>query len=201
MSKKTFADLKEKERLAKQTVIIDAAERIFAAKAFNKVNIREIATEAGISHATIYRYFPDQQTLFLEAFMRGVQKILALLDRVEPTDDVAGALKEAANLFVSFLTENDHYFRMMTHFMLDGDLAPALVERLNAAQRSVIDKIEVIFRLGFPGQNTRVVSHAFFASLNGILISFRNYPGRDIEAVHAHMHVLAGRVAQRFAPR
>ena len=69
MKKNTFADLKANEKKARQDVIIDAAERVFAVKPFSKVSIRDIAREAGISHASIYRYFPDQQSLFVEAFL------------------------------------------------------------------------------------------------------------------------------------
>ncbi|MBI9082803.1 MAG: TetR/AcrR family transcriptional regulator [Desulfobacterales bacterium] len=198
MKKNTFADLKEKERKAKREVIIDAAERVFGVKPFNKVNIRDIAAEAGISHATIYRYFPDQQTLFVEAFLRGVDEILARVDAVVKTQDGFHVLEAVAESFIGFLSGNDHYFRMMTHFMLDGNLAPALLERLNAAERSLLDKIEAIFVADGATENTRALAHAFFAALNGILISFRDYPGRDREAVLSHMQSLGRLIAKRF---
>ncbi|HQI24391.1 MAG TPA: helix-turn-helix domain-containing protein, partial [Smithella sp.] len=67
--KNTFAELKNNEKRARQGVIVEAAQRVFAVKPFNKVSIRDIAREAGISHASIYRYFPDQQSLFVEAFL------------------------------------------------------------------------------------------------------------------------------------
>lgn len=199
MSKKTFADLKEREWAARRKIIVEAAERVFGVKPFNKVVIRDIAAEAGISHATIYRYFPDQQSLFVEAFLRGGEEILARIDAVTEEKTGPDALEAVAESFIGFLNENDHYFRMMTHFMLDGDLAPALVERLNQAQRSLLDRIEAIFRAGGATESPRALAHAFFASLNGVLISFRNYPGRDTEAVRTHMQALGKRIAQRFS--
>lgn len=60
---KTFAHVNNEAKLARQALIVEAAERVFAVKPFNKVSIRDIAREAGISHASIYRYFPDQQSL------------------------------------------------------------------------------------------------------------------------------------------
>ena len=68
--RETFASLKVREKKNKQKIIIDAAERVFGTRPFNKVNIRDIAREAGISHATIYSYFADQQALFVEASLR-----------------------------------------------------------------------------------------------------------------------------------
>ena len=143
--KQTFADLKERDLAAKRSLIIDAAERVFAVKPFHKVNIRDVAAEAGISHATIYRYFPDQQTLFLEAFMRGCEQVLDRIDAALAPREAEDPLEAAAAAFIAFLTENDHYFRMMTHFMLDGDLAPPLLEKLNNAQRALLDRIEGVF--------------------------------------------------------
>jgi AcrR family transcriptional regulator len=199
MTKKTFADLKEKERGAKQAVIIDAAERIFGQKPFNKVSIRDIAAEAGISHATIYRYFPDQQTVFVEAFLRGVEEIHTLIDAVIKERGTTDPVASVAEAFVNFLSENDHYFRMMTHFMLDGNLSPVLLERLNAAERSILDKIETVFEGAGVAHDSRALAHAFFAALNGILISFRDYPGRDRDTVLAHMQSLARLIARLFS--
>ncbi|PKN76248.1 MAG: TetR/AcrR family transcriptional regulator, partial [Deltaproteobacteria bacterium HGW-Deltaproteobacteria-1] len=76
MKKQTvLSKLKEQEKLARRTIIIDAAEKEFAEKPFQKVTMRDIAKRAGISPALIYRHFPDQQSLFAEAYMRGIGKV------------------------------------------------------------------------------------------------------------------------------
>ena len=43
--------------------IIAAARRLFAHRGFDATTTREIATEAGISDALIYRYFPDKHAI------------------------------------------------------------------------------------------------------------------------------------------
>ena len=48
------------------------------------------------------------------------------------------------------------------------------------------------------GPEARVQSHAFFSAMNGILISFRNYPGRSRKDVTQHMLRLGSIVAGRF---
>ena len=45
---KTFAHVKSEAKLARQALIIEAAERVFAVKPFNKVSIRDIAREADL---------------------------------------------------------------------------------------------------------------------------------------------------------
>ncbi|MFO7839648.1 MAG: TetR/AcrR family transcriptional regulator [Desulfosalsimonadaceae bacterium] len=197
---KTFAGIRQREWEQRREAIVDAAERVFSVKAFNETNIRDIAAEAGISHATIYRYFPDRQALFLEAFLRGVERILPSIDAVIAQKQGRQALEAIAETLIRFLSENDHYFRMMTHFMLDGDLEPGLLEKLNSAERMLLDKIEAVFAAGGEKQNSRALAHAFFAAQNGLLISFRNYPGRDKAEVLRHMQELGRLTARRFYP-
>ena len=68
MAESRFAELKEKEKLARKQIVIESALALFAKKPFYEVGMREVADEAGISPATIYRYFPSQEELFNEVY-------------------------------------------------------------------------------------------------------------------------------------
>lgn len=196
-SPRTFSDLKDREREDRQNIIIDAAERVFASKPFGAVSMREIAREAGISHATIYRYFPDQQALFVDAYLRGIQQLLPLIEEAAQKNREA-PLDAAAEVFIGFLSEKNHYFKMMTNSMLDGALNPDLLEKLNNAGRLILDQLEQLFKDRGTGRQTRIIAHAFFASLNGILITFRDFPGRNRDEVLNHMKMLGGVLARVF---
>jgi AcrR family transcriptional regulator len=193
----TFVELKNNEKKARQDVIIEAAKRVFAVKPFNKVSIRDIAGEAGISHASIYRYFPDQQSLFVEAFLHGAREITVILDEIIRKSKTK-TIEKVAEAYLTYLIDNDQYFRMMTHFMLDGSLSAEMIDKLNASERLIFDQFDILFRkLNMP-EPVRPLSHAFFAALNGVLITFRNYPGRRIEAVRQHMHHIAQVIVSKF---
>ncbi len=193
----SFASLKTKGRKDRQEHIINAAERVFASKPFDQVSIRDIAREAGISHASIYRYFPDQQTLFVEAFIRGGEKIIRFIGEMIEDDDSV-TIEKVTDKFINFLVEDDQYFRMMTHFMLDGSLGADLIERLNATERLLLDQLDRLFvKLDVRGDK-RMLSHAFFAAMNGVLITFRNYPGRSREDVALHMKKVGRIIARKF---
>lgn len=192
---KSFTLLKEREREARRDIIIASAERVFSGKSFSQVSIRDIAREAGISHALIYRYFPDQQALFVEAFLRGAEKIVGFLHKLID-EDPEGNIGKVTEKFLLHMIENDRYFRMMTHFMLDGTLNEEQLERLNAMERRMLSELDRLFVKR--GAEARVQSHAFFSAMNGILISFRNYPGRSRKDVTQHMLRLGSIVAGRF---
>ena len=193
----TFGSLKERQVDIKREIILNAAEKVFARLPFKKVSMREIAREAGISHATIYRYFPDQQTLFVEAFLKGVREIEKETHRIVEAGKEE-TLEEVAETFVMFLFEHDHYFKMMSNFMLEGGIEGDGMGRLNQVARSLLDNFESVFKkMGFRG-NTRLLSHSFFAALNGILITFHDYPGRRREELKGHMRRLARLTARVF---
>lgn len=146
-------------------------------------------------NGSLRKYFPDQQSLFAEAFAIGTQEIISRVDARIAGGQI-GSLRDLARLYVDFLLENDHYFRMMTHFMLDGRLEGQPLERLNQAARAILELFERL--LSGTGADAHLSAHAFFAALNGILISFRQYPGRSPEAVRRHMQTLADLLARRF---
>lgn len=192
---KSFASLKEGERQVRRDKIIEAAERVFSDKPFDQVSIRDVAREAGISHALIYRYFPDRQALFVEAFLLGAEKIVGFLGRLVD-ENAGGNIDKVTEKFLKYMIENDRYFRMMTHFMLDGSLSDEALERLNFMERRLFEQLDRLF----PGREgeVRLLSHAFFSAMNGILISFRNYPGRSKKDVSRHMLTLGRVIAERF---
>jgi len=133
----------------------------------------------------------------VEAFLRGAQEIVRFLDEIvrnSEKDDIEKVTEE----FVIYLIDNDQYFRMMTHFMLDGSLSAEMVEKLNAMERLLFDEFDKLFRKMGVDKDVRLLSHAFFAALNGVLITFRNYPGRSRQDVVRHMIRVAGVIANKF---
>ncbi len=198
MKKKSpLEKLREKEKKARRKIIVDAAERVFATKPFSKVSMRDISKESEISLSSIYRYFPNQQDLFLEALSRGTKKINKTITPLLKKDNVTVAI--ITDTFLNFLIENDLYFRMMSHFMLDGVLNKESIEKMNGMERSLIDQFDTLFKKINPDADVRFISHSFFACLNGILITFRNYPGRDIDDVHKHMKLIGCNISLMFS--
>ncbi len=193
----TLSKLREEEREVRRNLIIDAAMRLFAGKTFDQVGMRDIAAEAGISPASIYRYFADRDELLLEALLRETKAIEQGLRGISG-ENANSSVEQFADNFVDYLLEHGPFFQMMTHFMIGGGIRESALERLNDSVRKILDVFDEMFKnIGAEG-NVRLISHAFFASLNGILITFWNYPGRDAEETRKHIHRVAGIIAKIF---
>lgn len=196
--KTAFSRLKEQEKEARRTLILEAAQRVFAAKPFGKVSMRDIAKEADISPPSIYTYFSDQETLFIEAALRGTHDMVHAFAAGINHDRKFG-LDQVAETFIRYLTDHDLYFRMMAHFMLHATVGSTSLEKLTAMERSVLEIFDAAFRkIGARG-DVRLLSHTLFAALNGVLITFRRYPGRKDDEVLKHMLRLAKVLCELFS--
>lgn len=196
-SKSILAELKEKEKLARRLIIIEAAEKEFAEKSFDKVSMRTIAKRAGVSPAIIYQHFPDQQTLFVETFRKGTNQVFEkMFTTINASKD--GALEEIVSIYVDYFTHHDQYFRMMMNFFLSGAIDPGLFEKLTVIERDILEHLDMIFRKMKMEGNVREHSHALFAALTGIVATFRNHPAKSTEQVIQHRHKIAQHLAALF---
>lgn len=195
--KAVLASIRESEREVRKNLIIDASMLLFSKTPFDKVGMRDIAAEAGLSPASIYRYFSNRDDLFAEALWREGQTIGQEIKRLKEAD-VDVSIEQIASTFVNYLLEHSAFFEMMTHFMITGKIGEKALEKFNKAERKLLDVFDELFvGMGATGE-VRLLSHAFFASLNGILITFKNYPGRPPEDTRKHTLRLAAIVANVF---
>jgi len=193
----TLTQLRQNERELRRDLIIDAAMRLFATKSFDRVGMRDIASEAGISPASIYRYFSNRDELFVEALCRESRSIEQEIRRAKDSEGVL-SIEQIASTFVDYLFEHDTFFRMMTHFMITGRIGGNALERFNETERRLLGVFDEIFESVGARENVRLISHAFFAALNGILITFRNYPGRPPADTRKHMRRLVSIISTAF---
>jgi len=192
-----LSELKEKERKVRRDIIIAAAEKEFAEKPFDKVSLRAIAKRAGVSTTVIYQHFPDQQTLFVDTFMKGTNQIFEKIFKTI-NDSPDGALERAASLYIEYFTRNDQYLRMMVNFFLGSVVDPALFEKLRLIEKNILDHLDIIFRKMKMKGNVRVHSHTLFAAITGIVVTFRNHPTKSRAQILRHRQIIAQNLAILF---
>lgn len=70
--------------LATRERILEAALKLFARRGFEATGIREIASEAGVTTATLYHYAANKEDILLELMQRGMGRLLAAVEGISP---------------------------------------------------------------------------------------------------------------------
>lgn len=105
--------------------LLGAALRVFARKGFQGTRTREIAAEAGINEALLFRHFPTKEDLYAailrqRADERAVEKIVgALREPADERDDEAYFLT-FSDKFVDALRKQPDFFRLMLFSALEN---------------------------------------------------------------------------------
>lgn len=187
----TLTRLKAKEREHRQSLIIDAAREVFGQKTYDKASMAEIAKTAGIAKSSIYTYFNSQEELYAKiVYMDSCVFLEDLEARIDQAQKDPGS-KECLNIcitgFLSYYIDHAAQWRMITHFALHGNKEMGAMGQLNEIGRRLMDLFESVLRKLGCEKESRILAHTLFSSLSGILIAFRNYPGRTEAERMAHM--------------
>lgn len=135
--------MKEKASVLKEN-ILDAAIALFTEKGVEKVTTRVLTEQVGIARSHIYHYFPDWQTLCIEAFSRFMYAELAAFSqktRALPPE-------QGLNIFVEdYLPDRadavwelyGSLWRLAVHNKVYAELALTLTEKWDALLASIIE--------------------------------------------------------------
>ncbi|WP_321502828.1 TetR/AcrR family transcriptional regulator [Breoghania sp.] len=109
--------------------ILDAAFDVFAEHGFTQAKLDDVARRAGIAKGTIYLYFPDKETLFVELLRAAAQPVLGGLKALAASPDlpVEDVLRRVHTIFVEEIlnTRRKHLLRLLIQ---EGPRFPAVTE-------------------------------------------------------------------------
>lgn len=74
----------------KRDVILDAAEREFAAHGFARASYNRVIEQASVSKGAMYYYFDDKADLYVTVLRRAFEGVFAIISNVEPAADASG---------------------------------------------------------------------------------------------------------------
>jgi AcrR family transcriptional regulator len=109
------ADAPEDPAAARERVL-DAAEECFARQGVSKTTVEDVARAAGISRATVYRYFSaGRDEIILGVVVREADRYLTRLDgRIEGQADLADAIVEFVSTTVHAARREERLGRLFT---------------------------------------------------------------------------------------
>jgi AcrR family transcriptional regulator len=77
---KPARSLKERQRLERTQLILEAAEELLIEKGYHEASIEEIAARVGIAKGTVYLHFPSKQDLVIALIGRHLTAFRQLVD-------------------------------------------------------------------------------------------------------------------------
>ena len=129
-----------------RSLIIDAAERLFASRGYEGTKIQDIATESGISLGTLYSVFDGKSDIYEAVQDERLGRLFLLAGRTMASDDQAAErLMRGNRVFIRWLTEHPDF--LLIHLNRSGAWAsnPQEVgEGLVNAWRRGIDLIALV---------------------------------------------------------
>lgn len=141
----------EKKRLPapeRRKQILRSAVRVFARSNYRAAKVAEIAAEAGVSEALLYKLFASKQAIFLEILQHMSERIVAAWQ--EEVDREEDALKALRKMGVTYFQRmKKHPEELRVQFQAISEIADKeIAERLRRDHESYVRFISKVIRTG-----------------------------------------------------
>jgi AcrR family transcriptional regulator len=154
--------------------MLDTATRLFADKGFKAVSIREIAHRCGVTLSSLYHYFGNKRTLYIQAHMREFGKSSTRLEAaITQGDNCEQRLGSFTIELCRVLSEPGPLFKLVARHWLEGDaevvksLARATVPTQFREVRAAIGNVS-------PERNATATALSIYSMVHG-LITLRQF--------------------------
>ncbi|MGW7256403.1 TetR/AcrR family transcriptional regulator [Streptomyces sp. NPDC054834] len=85
--------------------LLAVGAQLFAARPYDDVLMEEVAKEAGISRALLYRHFPSKHALFAAVYQQAADQLLAET-RLDPADSLVEQLIQGMDVHLDYFMAN-----------------------------------------------------------------------------------------------
>ena len=182
-----------------RSLIIDAAERLFASRGYEGTKIQDIASESGISLGTLYSVFDGKSDIYEAVQDERLGRLFLLAGRTMASEEKADErLMRSNRVFIRWLTEHPDFLRI--HLNNSGAWAsnPQEVgEGLVNAWRRGIDLIALVIdeamREGDAFQGDSVIAARTMVAIQQVHMSAWVESGMQSDADH-----LADRIEEQL---
>lgn len=166
-----------------EEVVLAAARDAILAVGWRKTTLTDIARRAGVSRMTVYRLWPDTQTLLAELMTR---EWVAMEERVLTTAELGDgdAPAAVARLAVATVRELRDDPLLQRVVELDPELLlPYLLERRGRSQQHTLDRLEALIGAGISegtirAGDPRTMARALMLAGHGFALSASTMTGR-----------------------
>jgi AcrR family transcriptional regulator len=122
--------------------ILGAARELLEERGLKRLSVDAIAARAGVSKATIYRWWPSKAAVVMDAFLAGTGPRMPFPDTGSAREDLRRQLRSVIRLFNEPRTR-DPFVALIAESQHDPELASALRERFIAGRRAAAREVFV----------------------------------------------------------
>ncbi|MCG8425615.1 MAG: TetR/AcrR family transcriptional regulator [Proteobacteria bacterium] len=118
-----IASRRDRERRARRSSILNAADAVFNSKGFDQATMDDIAAEAELSKGTLYLYFKSKDDLFTALSSRMMHEVVVdyeALAEGRPTG--IEAIRAMLVRHAEFITEHPQHFRVVIGRLASGNM-------------------------------------------------------------------------------
>src|SRR5579884_2092561 len=120
--------LKERQRLEREDLILQAAEDVFIEKGYYNASMDEIAARVGIAKGTLYLHFACKEDMVVALLKR---KLQAFKEKIESISNEEGTARDklVAILRIMYTDVVSSHYRLVFSFYHSSEMPPILREK------------------------------------------------------------------------
>ncbi len=142
---------------------------MFATRPYDDVRMEEVAAQAGVSRALMYRYFSNKRTLFAAIYQRAADHLLAVSE-LDPTLPMAEQVSAGLDAHIDYFVGNRHTV-LAANRVLSGDpmIQAIISDELTELRRRMLDAFELD---GHPREVASAALHAWLLFVRAMCVEW-----------------------------
>ena len=188
----------------RRTQILKYAVRVFARSNYRAATVADVAAEAGISEALLYKFFPSKKAIFREILQRMSERILSFWQ--DEQDREADAMQALRNMGIGYYRRmTEHPDELRVQFQAISEVSDtAIAAQLRQDHQHYMRSISAVLKRGIRQGTIRgdldVKALAFLFNGAGILMNMMRLLAFDREFSEARAGVLIDHLLESIRP-
>jgi AcrR family transcriptional regulator len=179
----------------RKKLILRCAVTVFARSNFRAAKVAEIAREAGVSEAMLYKHFPSKKAIFLEVLEHMSRRILVFWEEIARQEpDALEVLRKMCLVYYERMVRHPQELKVQFQAVSEVD-DEEIAKRLQKDHRSYLSFIRKVLRRGVKEGVIRpdvpVAAMAFLFNGGGIMMNMMRLLGFEKEFNQAVVKQLA----------
>ena len=174
----------ERRKKDRPTEIIDSTISILSKDGYTKLSMKRVAKEAGVSEATIFKYFEDKEDLIDKCYYRvGLEVVRQFEKDTQANNNLYDSLQHIARTNFLRLKSNQNIWDIFTHDINQRIRKNSQVYKCKKRYETLLTKLIVTAQKNkelIASVNPRTILNMFFGPIEYIAIKYRMY-GEDFD--------------------